>query len=423
VRIDAEHPDRLLVDYGDDGRAERKVNLASVDNVVVKGRRGDDRLHLDELQAALPAEMGVELRGGDGVDTIVRSGSTTAADSIEMATDVDGERARLSNGASHAFLDGAEQVELPAGGGADSVRIFDLTGTDVIGVATSAGPADGAPDQVIAAGTPGMDIVDVVGGPGALALAGLPVALEVHDAEPTDDLAILTVTGDDVVSASTLPAGAIELSVDTGLGDDAAFGSAGADRLAGGFGNDEIDGERGNDTAILGGGDDEFVWNPGDGSDTVDGGSGTDELQFNGANAPEEMQASAAAGGRVIFTRSIGSIVMDLAAVEGIDVKAGTGADVLSVGDLSGTAAKDIAISLGIADGDGDVVNVAGTAGNDAVAVSGGAGRVIVAGLPATVAIGHAESADQLAVAGGAGQDTLDSAGLAPGTIGLTFAD
>src|SRR3712207_5315467 len=135
------------------------------------------------------------------------------------------------------------------------------------------------------------------------------------------------------------------------------------------------------------------------------------------------MQASAAAGGRVIFTRSIGSIVMDLAAIEGIDIKASTGADALSVGDLSGTAMKDVGISLGIADGDADVVNVAGTAGNDAIAVSGGAGRATVTGLPSSVAIRHAESADQLAVAGGAGQDTLDSAALAPGTIGLTFAD
>ena len=174
LRTDAEKPKRLLIDYGDDGRAERKIPYAAIDKVVVRGRGGDDRIHLDESRAPLPASLAIRAHGGRGTDTVARSGSDVHGDSMEMAAEVDPELARVSNGASHATLDAVEAVELPAGGGADRVGVFDLTGTDVTHVATSAGPADGAPDQVIAAGTGGDDMIEVVGEPGALGSSGPP---------------------------------------------------------------------------------------------------------------------------------------------------------------------------------------------------------------------------------------------------------
>ena len=68
--------------------------------------------------------------------------------------------------------------------------------------------------------------------------------------------------------------------------------------------------------ALMGAGNDVFQWDPGDGSDIVEGQAGTDTLLFNGS-AGNEIFAATANGGRVLFTRNLGNIVMDLDDVEG----------------------------------------------------------------------------------------------------------
>ena len=105
-------------------------------------------------------------------------------------------------------------------------------------------------------------------------------------------------------------------------------------------------GGRGNDTALLGDGNDTFTWNPGDGSDTVEGQAGTDTLVFNGANADEKIDISAN-GSRVLLTRDVGTIIMDVDGTETIDVNASGGADNITVNDLTGTDVKQVAIDLG----------------------------------------------------------------------------
>ncbi len=92
------------------------------------------------------------------------------------------------------------------------------------------------------------------------------------------------------------------------------------------IGNDFVDGQQGNDVAFLGAGDDTFQWDPGDGSDVVEGQDGRDDLLFNGSNADERFEASAN-GGRVLFTRDLANILMDLDDVEVIDLHALGGRD------------------------------------------------------------------------------------------------
>jgi hypothetical protein len=57
-------------------------------------------------------------------------------------------------------------------------------------------------------------------------------------------------------------------------------------------------------------------------------------MLFNGSNGDEIFEASAN-GGRVLFTRNLGNIVMDLDGVERIDLNALGGADTVKVNDLS----------------------------------------------------------------------------------------
>jgi hypothetical protein len=83
----------------------------------------------------------------------------------------------------------------------------------------------------------------------------------------------------------------------------------------------------------------------------------------------------------------------------------------------------DLAGAIGGSAGDGqaDRVVVKGTDAPDAIAIAGADRSVEVKGLPARVAIANTDGeSDALTVDGRGGNDTFDSAGLAPGTIGLT---
>jgi Ca2+-binding RTX toxin-like protein len=217
----------------------------------------------------------------------------------------------------------------------------------------------------------------------------------------------------------------IATTIAGGGGNDTLAGGSGAEMLLGGDGNDAIDGNGGSDLALMGAGDDTFTWDPGDGSDTIDGRSGNDTMRFNGAAAAEHIDLSAN-GSHLKFTRDVASITMDTVGVEQVDFNALGGADVVTVNDLTGTGvtgvAADLAGALGGTAGDGqpDRVIVNGTAGNDAIDVSGDSNVVKVSGLAATTKILHPEAAsDHVEVNTLAGADTVASVGLAPGAIQL----
>src|SRR6266571_4118339 len=218
----------------------------------------------------------------------------------------------------------------------------------------------------------------------------------------------------------------IPTTIDGGPGNDTIAGGKGAEALIGGDGNDTIDGNGGNDRALLGLGDDSFVWDPGDGSDTIEGQDGTDTLVFNGADASERVALSAN-GNRLTFLRDPGNVTMDTAGVERVDFNALGGADVVFVGDLSGTDVSDVNLdlagTLGGASGDGqaDSVTVDGTNADDTINVSGDASGVAVSGLAAQVAIQHQEPTDALAVNGLGGNDAISAAALAAQAISLTI--
>ena len=132
-----------------------------------------------------------------------------------------------------------------------------------------------------------------------------------------------------------------------------ARGDARSPCSLGGTGEDGAEGaERGNDVAFLGNGNDTFIWNPGDGSDVVEGQAGTDTLVFNGANVNENIDISAN-GQRVRLSRDVGNVVMDLNGVEQIQLNALGGADTITVNDLTGTDAKQVAIDLSAVPGSG----------------------------------------------------------------------
>ena len=257
------------------------------------------------------------------------------------------------------------------------------------------------------------------GDAGGVNVFGLQAAVNIFFQEQANDrLTLNALGGDDVVNATSLEADGIQLTMNGGLGDDIFIGSEGDDLFNGGDGND---------TALMGAGDDTFVWNPGDDNDTLEGQDGFDTMLFNGANAAEQINIFAN-GGRVLFTRDIANVVMDLNDVEGIDFNALGGADTITVNDLSGTDVTEINLNLGQppaaapATRQPDTVIVIGTNGDDVALVVGDAsGTSASSAWPPQVNITGAEAAnDRLTVNALAGDDVVEASGLAAGAIQLT---
>ncbi|MGG5823940.1 beta strand repeat-containing protein [Falsiroseomonas sp. HW251] len=408
------------------------ILLGGDGNDAVTGGRGSDTAFLgagNDTFTWNPGDGNDVVEGQDGAD-LLRFNGANIAEVMELSAN--GGRALFTRNIANIVmdLDDVESIEVQALGGADTITVHDMTGTDVtqvsVNLAATGGGGDSAADSVVAEGTNGADVVDLFGSGSSLALVGLAAQLGITGAEGANDSLVVRLRGgDDSFSAAALPAGVIRLTVDGGAGNDVIVGSQGDDQLLGGDGNDFVAGGRGADSAFLGAGDDVFQWNPGDGSDVVEGQDGTDRLLFFGANVSETINILAN-GSRALFTRDIAAVTMDLNGVERIDFRALGGADNITVGDLAGTPVTQVDIDLrgpnGGGDGAADSVTVNGTQGADTIGVTGDAAGVHVSGLPAGVNIAFAEGAsDRLAVNGQGGDDVINASGLQAGAIQLTI--
>jgi Ca2+-binding RTX toxin-like protein len=393
--------------------------VANTKKMQLFGQAGDDTITLDESNGALPA---ANLFGGSGNDVL------TGGSGADMLFGQSGNDTLLGKGGNDFLFGGAGNDVLTGGDGDD--QVFGEAGDDRM----IWNPGD---DTDLFEGGNGFDTAEVNAGNGAESFTatanGTRVRFDRLDPAPfsldigtTESLVVNMNGGDDSFSATGDLSTLIKLTVDGGTGNDTILGGNGADMLLGGDGNDFIDGNQGNDTAILGAGDDMFQWDPGDGSDIVEGGDGSDTMLFNGSAGNEKFVASAN-GQRVLFTRDLGTIVMDLNDVEHITVNALGGTDATTVNDLSGTDVTEVAINLagtlGGATGDGavDQTTVKGTGGNDSVQVVGAGGSLSVVGLAALVNVTGSEATDILVVEGGAGNDSLTAATLPVDVTKLTL--
>lgn len=420
-----------------DGGAGNDTILGSNGADILFGGDGDDFVDGQQGNDVALLGAGNDVFGwdpGDGSDTVEGQAGTDRlvfnGSNIGEVFDVsaNGQRVRFTRNIANITMDlnGVETLDLNALGGADSLTVGDLTGTALTTINANLGAADGAADAVIVNGTSGNDIVDVFGAGSSVAVLGLSARVNVTNSEGANDaLVINALGGNDGVTATTLPAGVIRLTLDGGTGNDVLLGSQGADVFIGGDGNDFVFGDNGNDVAFLGAGDDVFQWEPGDGSDTVEGQAGTDRLMFFGANIAENVNIFAN-GGRVLFTRDIANVTMDLDDVENIEFRALGGADTITVGDLTGTDVARVDLDLrgpnGGGDGAADTVTVNGTNGADNFGAAGDSGGVTVFGLKARVNVFFTEAAnDRLVLNGQGGADVINAQSLRADAIKLAI--
>src|SRR5215216_3125591 len=487
LRLKAGNPAIIEVDVGDNGSANFSFKRNQVARIAVDARAGDDLVRIDESNGAFTPDIPTTVAGGAGIDNLLGgSGAETllggdgndsldgnggndrallgagddtfvwdpgdGSDVVEgeagadtmrfnganIAEQVDlsanGNRLRFLRTQANITMDtaGVERVDFNALGGADLVTVNDLSGTDVSSVtvdlagALGGAAADGQADNVIVKGTNGDDAIDVSGNAGDLKVSGLAATIRILHDDATDALSVDGVDGNDDIAAFGLTAQAIALTLAAGAGDDEIFAGLGDDKLLGGDGNDTLDGSKGNDLARMGAGDDTFEWDPGDGSDVVEGQAGDDSMLFIGDNIAEHIDVSANAN-RVRFFRDVGMVTMDTAGLKHIDFEALAGADLVNVGDLTGTDLASLQVELegapGAGDGEADRIVVSGTDGEDAIVVNGDTSEVKVSGLHTTVAILNPEFAnDRLEINTLDGNDTVATDGLAAGAIQL-FVD
>ncbi|HEX4796657.1 MAG TPA: calcium-binding protein [Humisphaera sp.] len=476
---------RILVNGGTVNVSGGIATVANTHSIAVSGLGGNDALTLDQTHGALPAAQlnggagNDTLTGGDGNDLLIGGdgndlviggrGSDVAqmgagddtfvwnpGDGSDVIDGQGGNDTMQFNGASvaegvslsairthlHFTRDvaniamdtvGVENVNFKALGGADVIRIGDLSATDVkhvnldLASPAGSGTGDGAVDFVNVFGSNGNvnDHIQIAGAGSSYSVTGLSETVSVTGSEATDQLTVTPSDGNSIVNAQGLAAVTTHLTVVGGHGNDTITGGQGNDMLLGGDGNDVIIGGPGHDTALLGTGDDTFIWNPGDGSDIIEGQAGDDTMLFNGANVAEKVDI-AANGTRLRFTRDVANIVMDADGIENVNFRALGGADAITVEDLAGTAVTAVNLDLGsngaggggAGDGSADTVIVNGTAGKDVISASGTSGAASLKGLATLVRITNAEAAnDRLIVRGNAGDDVVEASNLGAHTI------
>ncbi len=240
------------------------VLIGSAGNDLIDGGRGNDTALMgagDDTFVWNPGDGSDTVEGQDGHDTMQFNGSN-ANENIDLSAN--GSRLRMFRDVGNVTMDvnGVEQVNVVALGGADTITVNDLTGTGVTAVNVDlasppgSGTGDGQADSVIVNGTSGADAVTVAGDASGVAVLGLAAQVNITGAEPANDrLTINTLGGDDVVDASGVSVGAIQLAADGGDGADVLIGGAGNDVLTGGAGDDVLIGGPGQDVLDGGPGD------------------------------------------------------------------------------------------------------------------------------------------------------------------------
>ena len=290
LRLAAGNPTVLQVDLGDNGTADFSFPRAAIKSISVEARGGNDRVRIDDANGTFTDAIPTRIAGGPGNDTIAGGvgremliggpgndtidgnggndvsdlgpgddtfvwdpgdGSDTieggpgtdsmefngAAASETVDLSANGNRLRFFRSPANITMDthGVEQVDFNALGGADTVTVNDLSRTDVKNVnvdlaGTGGTTGDGQADRVVVNGTPLNDAINVAGDTSGVTVFGLRTEVSVQHQEPTDQLFVQGLGGDDSISAIALAAGAASEFIEGGDGNDSIAGGPGARR-------------------------------------------------------------------------------------------------------------------------------------------------------------------------------------------------
>jgi Ca2+-binding RTX toxin-like protein len=261
------------------------THAEAIDQLIVNGGAGNDTIN---ALGVTPGSVALTLEGGAGNDTLIGSqgndtviggtGSDVAflgtgndtfvwnpgdgSDTVEgqagfdtlafnaanvdenMTISANGSRASLTRDVGNVTMDlnGIEQIDVNALGGADTITVNDMTGTNVskvkIDLAGSAGGGDGQVDTIVINATNNADAITVANTNGVITVSGLAAEVTISNFDANDRLVINGLGGDDVIVASGLSG--MQVTANGGDGNDVLVGSPGNDILTGGLGDDVL---------------------------------------------------------------------------------------------------------------------------------------------------------------------------------------
>jgi hypothetical protein len=196
--------------------AENETYKGGDGNDTVDGGKGNDTAHLGAGNDTFRWDNGEGsdvIEGQDGSDTMLFNGNSVATgENVTMSAN--GGRLTFFRLQGNVTMDtnDVEIVDFNTLGGADTVQVNDLTGTDVTQTNLDLGGIDGAVDSVDVNGTDGVDNISIQGNGSGADVTGLATAVSVKHADTTDKLNVHTLAGADNVVQNV--GGLIQLKVD-----------------------------------------------------------------------------------------------------------------------------------------------------------------------------------------------------------------
>ena len=218
--------DNIVGGNGDDtllGGTGNDVVVGGEGVDTVDGQRGTDTEILgrgDDVAIWLPGEGNDVIDGGLGFDTLDFVGAA-GAEKFALSAEGTGDLFTRDLGNIRMDMNGVEGLDLAALGGADSVTLHDVHGTDLTSAAVDlsvGGAGDGQQDSVVVEGTDGADNVQVSAAGSAVDVTGLPLTTRVTGSDSTDKLDVNTGAGNDTVHVSDAAAALMTIATDLGTG-------------------------------------------------------------------------------------------------------------------------------------------------------------------------------------------------------------
>ncbi|MGH9250359.1 MAG: calcium-binding protein, partial [Acidimicrobiales bacterium] len=191
---------------------------------AVDGNRGNDTALLGNGRDIFrwdPGDGSDVVEGENGTDTLDFNGA--GVDEI-MSLSPNGERSLFLRDVANIRMDmnGVERLDLTALGGADTVTVNDMSGTDFrradVDLSAPTGAADGVADIVTVNGTEQADRIRVKDAGARVAVDGLRTETVVAGGELIDQLQVNALGGDDKVKVDPAASAAIGVRVDLGSG-------------------------------------------------------------------------------------------------------------------------------------------------------------------------------------------------------------
>jgi Ca2+-binding RTX toxin-like protein len=187
---------------------------------AVDGNRGNDTADLGTGTDSFtwdPGDGSDVIDGGTGPDTLVFNGANV---NEQMSLSPNGERSLFHRVQGNINMDmiRVERLDLRALGGADTVTINDMSGTDFREADVDLGGADAAIDTVIVNGTENADHIKLKAHGTRVDVEGLQPETRLTGTETSDVLQINALGGDDKVDVHRGVSDLIGVQVDLGTG-------------------------------------------------------------------------------------------------------------------------------------------------------------------------------------------------------------